>query len=554
MKQVVINLFSLLVIIAVMAAFSSCASTGRLTGGPKDVTPPILDTLGSTLNGQVHFRPKELVFYFNEFVEVKDPSKQILISPPLTYIPSVKARGKKVTFKFDTKEVLKDNATYTINFGDAIVDFTEGNKLQNFNFVFSTGAYLDSLNISGKIYNAQTGRAEPDMVVMLYDNLKDSIVSQEKPFYFAKPDKNGNFTFANIKSDTFRIFALKDENLNFKYDLPTEKIAFIDHLIALRGNSVDSVMMRASLPIPTLKIKSKNTKEYGKIIMQYNTTLPDSFHYKIIPEDIVHYGTVTNDSLVVFYDTQQDSFHIFTDLDTIKIAPKGRESWISKSKLQHKVLSPAKLHPDEPMRLQFNFPIELKNLAGLELLDTIGALDNVQFDLDESHRLLTVNFPWKNGETYTLHIDSTSIQSIYGHDFRNIEIDFKILMPEELATVQLDITDLSPEHNYVIRMLKEQALYKIFMVSGVDSVSYHLAELTPEKYNFEIIQDDNGNGQWDPGDFYLARQPEYYLLYKGGRIRENRTTNVKISWTDALKPVDESQSSSKSDNPFSQKK
>ena len=112
-----------------------CASTGSPSGGPRDVTPPKMDSIRSAQNRQTNFKPRQVDFYFDEFIEVRDPIKEVLVSPPLTYIPQVKHRGKKVSFAFDEKEVLRENATYTINFGESVVDFHEGNKLPNFNFV-----------------------------------------------------------------------------------------------------------------------------------------------------------------------------------------------------------------------------------------------------------------------------------------------------------------------------------------------------------------------------------------------------------------------------------
>ncbi|MGB4959127.1 MAG: Ig-like domain-containing protein, partial [Saprospiraceae bacterium] len=248
-----------------------CASTGNPTGGPRDLLPPVLDTLSSSLDRQTNVKPKELIFLFDEFVEVRDPIKQVLVSPPLTYIPKVTHRGKKVTFVFDEKEVLRDDATYTINFGEAIVDFHEGNKLENFTYVFATGDQLDSLNLKGNIFDALTNTPDENMVIFLYDNLQDSAVSLERPFYFARPDKSGNFAFRNIKSDTFRIFAIKDENINYIYDLETEKIAFYDTLVVLTDTFKQSIQLRTSLPTPNLKIKSVNAKTYGKINILCNT-------------------------------------------------------------------------------------------------------------------------------------------------------------------------------------------------------------------------------------------------------------------------------------------
>ena len=104
-----------------------------------------------------------------------------------------KSKEKKVIVEFDEEEVLKENTTYTINFGESIVDYTEGNPLTNYTFVFSTGEFIDSLSVSGTVVNSFTGEAQENVMVSLYDQLQDSVIYEERPLYFAKTDKSGRF-------------------------------------------------------------------------------------------------------------------------------------------------------------------------------------------------------------------------------------------------------------------------------------------------------------------------------------------------------------------------
>ena len=317
-----------------MVVYISCASTGSPSGGPRDTKPPIMDTVRSSQNRLVNFKPRLLEYYFDEFIEVRDPIKEVLVSPPLTYIPQVTHRGKKVTFAFDEKEVLRDDATYTINFGEAVVDFHEGNKLVNFNYVFATGASLDSMSLKGKILDALTSEPENEMVIFLYDNLTDSIVSKEKPFYFARPDKSGNFEFQNVKTDTFRLIAIKDENLNYRYDLATEKIAFYDSLIILQDSFNKVITLNASLPVPLLKILSSDSKSYGKINILYNTAPLTTPFYSLSATDIIHGAETVGDSVNIYYETALDSFKVYILSDTILVKPRGKQDFMKKSRFQ----------------------------------------------------------------------------------------------------------------------------------------------------------------------------------------------------------------------------
>ena len=57
--------------------------------------------------------------------------------------------------KIEIIDTLKLNTTYTFNFGNAVEDHNEGNKLENFKYIFSTGTYIDSLTTSGNIKDAK---------------------------------------------------------------------------------------------------------------------------------------------------------------------------------------------------------------------------------------------------------------------------------------------------------------------------------------------------------------------------------------------------------------
>lgn len=543
---------------ALVVGLYSCASTGNPSGGPKDIKPPKLDSLTSTADKQLRFKPKQLVFYFDEFVEVKDPLKQVLVSPPLTYIPKVTTRGKKVTFAFDEKEVLREDATYTINFGEAIVDFTEGNKLNNFSFVFSTGAFLDSLNISGKIINALTNEPEPEMVVFLYDNPEDSIVRKEKPFYFAKPDKDGNFKFQNIKSDTFRIFALKDENLNFKYDLESEKIAFLDTLIIL-ADSIRPFLLRSSLPVPNFKIRTVNSKTYGKVNLLCNTAPDPNIAYSVSDSSVTHYKETIGDSINIYYQSSLDSFYLFINDDTIKVKPKGYEDFFKKSKLRKTSISQgAFILPSDSILISFNFPIGDAKLNNILVYDTIGVLNDVKYSFTQDHKSLIVKYPWVVGEKYVIEIDTGVLKSIYGHDLDSMGHSFTVLTKDKTTNLTIKVTELDSTESYILKVLKEKVLITELQIQAVTSYELLLKGLVPEKYNIEVIEDSNKNGIWDAGNYDTKQQPEKYVLSKGEKLRENRDSEMLIDFKAGLLPKIEpkagSQGLQNSTNPLQIKK
>ena len=139
---------------AIAAFVFGCASMQKPQGGPRDRTPPKL--LKSTPpNMTRNFSLKEIRLDFDEYFNLKSPFQEITISPSQDKIPTYKVSKKSIVIDF--KDTLQKNTTYVINFGKAIADVNEGNVLNNFTYVFSTGPHIDSLSISGSY---ESNRAE----------------------------------------------------------------------------------------------------------------------------------------------------------------------------------------------------------------------------------------------------------------------------------------------------------------------------------------------------------------------------------------------------------
>ena len=148
-------------------------SRGSPTGGPRDVDPPEV-VESDPPNYSVQFKAKKILITFNEYIVLDNVNQQLIVSPPMEEKPEVKLRKKTLIIEFE--EDLKENTTYTFNFGNAIKDLHEGNKLQNFEYVFSTGEVLDSMSVRGTLRYAETlAKPEDPITVMLYSDSRDSV-------------------------------------------------------------------------------------------------------------------------------------------------------------------------------------------------------------------------------------------------------------------------------------------------------------------------------------------------------------------------------------------
>ena len=194
-KYIYIILFSL-------ALLSSCANLGGgPQGGPRDTIPPVVEK-ESPINGTLNFEAKRIEIHFDEYIQLDDIQKNVLISPPQQRPPEVKAIGKTLSVVF--AESLLDSTTYTIDFGSAICDYNEKTPLHGYVYSFSTGDKVDSLAISGRVYNAENLDPVPSVLVGIHSNHADSAMNTLPFARITRSDTEGYFTIHNIREGAYR--------------------------------------------------------------------------------------------------------------------------------------------------------------------------------------------------------------------------------------------------------------------------------------------------------------------------------------------------------------
>jgi hypothetical protein len=97
----------------------------------------------------IHFDAKKINITFNEFIQIGDFATQVFFSPALEEKPSFRVHGRSLVISLNSP--LKPQTTYTVNFGNSVKDITEGNVMTNYQYVFSTGDYIDSLRVQGGV-------------------------------------------------------------------------------------------------------------------------------------------------------------------------------------------------------------------------------------------------------------------------------------------------------------------------------------------------------------------------------------------------------------------
>lgn len=268
-KQILKIAFS---IVSTIIVLYSCASIGRPDGGPLDETPPKF--VGSTPDMQAtNVDKKKITILFDEYIKLENANEKVVVSPPQIQQPLIKPSGKKVVVTLE--DSLKANTTYTIDFGDAIVDNNEGNPLGDFTFTFSTGNQIDTLAISGTVLAAKDLEPIKNILVGLHENLNDTAFTKEPFLRVARTDSKGEFTIHGIAPGKYRVYALKDIDQNYVFSQKSEWIAYSDSIYI---PTVEERIKQDTIWKDSLTVDSIHTHKYTH-------HLPDDIILKAFEED-----------------------------------------------------------------------------------------------------------------------------------------------------------------------------------------------------------------------------------------------------------------------------
>jgi len=503
---------------------ASCAQFSNPQGGPRDEDPPILVEALSEQNYQTSFIKKAIDLEFNEWIQLSNPIKEVVISPPTSYPLKFDARGKRIRVEFAEEEILKDSVTYQINFGDAIRDFTESNIYKNFVFVFSTGDEIDSLSVAGTVTDAETGKPAKDVLVCLYDNLNDSIITQAQPFYFTKTDKSGRYKLSNIKNDSFLIFTLKDENVNYFYDLISEKVGFYDDILILGDSSLINIDLEIFDEKDEPRLVEYKQEKKG-LIKVFFSPKPDSLSFTYIGDSTQYlYHELVGDSVYLWHiDMNSDSsrFLVWFDeqTDTI-INRKARESVAGVAlKTDRSMKTTISAHRNDSIAIKMNKPLKSFNASKIELRDSsnIFKLDSIFI---QENSLFIKSDSIAHNSIYSIKIDSGGIIDMYNQVNKDsIVFTLKTYDPESFGNMTLNFINES-DTIYTWELLKGSA----FVSNGecASSFSKTFKRISSGTYKLRIVEDLNRDGKWTSGNVVLRRKPE--------RIKEISLEELKPAW------------------------
>ena len=302
MKRILFFFLAILVITKILVLTTGCAQIVYPTGGKRDSIPPVLLNANPPLN-TINFKGNRITLTFDEYILIDQLHENLLVSPTPKIDPVVNYKLKEVTIKL--RDTLQPNTTYIINLGNAIRDNNENNILRDFSYVFSTGKTIDSMEFSGKVKLAETGKSDSTLQVFLYKNFDDSAVYKEKPRYIAKLDSSGNFAFKNLAPGRYNVFALKDGDGSKTYNSKSEMFAFADREITI-NDSTSSINLfayveekekpratKATTPAEkkltyTTRLRQEKQDLFSDLVIEFNKPLKNFDSGKIMVTDTLH--------------------------------------------------------------------------------------------------------------------------------------------------------------------------------------------------------------------------------------------------------------------------
>ena len=537
------SLFTTILISIAFLTLYGCAKQGMPTGGPKDTEPPRILS-ASPANSTLNVNGDEFYIAFDEYVVLKDVENNILVSPPLKNKPEYRTKGKGVQVRL--KDTLLENTTYLFQFKNAIADFNEGNLLPSLNYVFSTGSYIDSMTVGGRVTEALTHEPLEDAVSVWLMSLSDgeifmttwgdSTASAPTIAYTTRCDKDGTFRFNHIRPGTYNIFAIKDENKNQQLD-PGEGVAFLPQHVEAK-NSKDSVVVGNKLlsaaDIDTVqlflfspkndkqRITSSNFVAAGKIRITSMLPMTDP---TILSgdEEVTWHLNKSRDTLTLWTFRQKcDSIQLIVSdpsgiQDTMRLRWRPKKAGLNQLPQNNIRLNYSKLPFFDTLAILFSTP--LAALQSGDSIVTIMRLKDSSVTICSAllyYDFLKAAIPYNfiQGEKYAVSIAKGRLKDLYNQDIDSLRAVVEVSRADDYGNLKMQLVDSgnSVESPLTVQLLDEKG--KVLSERSTVVNDYvEFKNLKPAKYRIRAIVDDNGNGKWDTGDFAHRLQPERVLYF-----------------------------------------
>ncbi|UYW00805.1 Ig-like domain-containing protein [Flavobacterium agricola] len=513
--------FILLILVPII--LTNCAKRGSITGGPKDTLAPVL-TSSFPKNYSKKFEGKTITLTFDEYVKVKDANKQVIVSPPLKKQLSITPQGgasKTLTLRFT--DTLQDNTTYSINFGESIIDNNEGNPYSAFKYVFSTGDVIDSLKLSGTTSDALSQTNDDYVSVMLYpaETFSDSTIYKETPLYITNTlEKNSDFTLDFVKEGTYYLIALKDKGRVNLFDPAVDKIGFLDEPITFPVDSTTTFNLKMFQEIEPFALKRPAQQSNNKVSFGIGKTKFEDF---TIDAELNNNKIETRFTRV----TEKDSILLWLpeleiqkeDSLKIKLSNLGEtyEQALKLKTMKQTDTLVVNIPKSSALNFRDNFtitastPIETFDATKVTLLKKDSTAVPFEVVLNKLNNKVELLFEKHENEVLTATFLPETLVDFYGKANDTIVAKINIPVYTDFANLNITVENIK-EFPIILQLLdsKEKVIYEAYSEKETEFI---FNAIEPNKYTVRIIYDTDKNGEWTTGNYLLKQQPEEVYYY-----------------------------------------
>lgn len=519
-----------LMFLFILSAFiTGCASMQQPSGGPKDSIPPKI-VKETPANLTRNFATREIEIEFDEYVKLNNEFTEFSISPDVDAIPELRIKKKSLFIKLP--DTLAENTTYSLNFGKGLVDVNESNPLLNYSYVFSTGNEIDSLTLSGNVISSYILEPEKDIVVLLIPIKQDSIFGKRKANIFTRTDSSGNFQFKNLSENTYRIYALKENNNDRIYNSPDEEIAFLKDSIVLDKN-ISGIKLSTFKEIPTnFRVLENKIENTGRILLAFNKSVAN-------PSLKVLNNTSLNDNKIVEFTKTRDSAFIWLPelsfdtldielsqnsipLDTILLRRNKNDKY-DRAILMSDNLAAQRVDAIKNVVFTASAPIESADISKIKLLEDTIRVNNFQLTLDnDNQRKANLTYRWRPRRTYLLELEEGAFIGHFGEKSQSGQRKFTFDDTENYGDIILNI-QLPDSNNYIVELIKEDKTQVAAVHNINSSQKINYKQFPGGNYSVRIIYDDNANQIWDTGNLAEKKQAEQLWYW-------NKIVTIRPNW------------------------
>jgi hypothetical protein len=529
--------------ISLIITLISCAKQSTPMGGPRDEEPPKLLSITPS-NESINIKPSIIELEFDEYVQVENANKQIIITPRIKKEEmEVTPNRNRVIIKLNQE--LEDSTTYVFNFQKTIKDITEKNTPENLKLVFSTGPEIDSLKFSGNVSYIFPPRDPKmkDVFVGLYEISDTTDVLTAPPYYIAAADSTGNFTLTNIKAGSYKAYAWHDDNNSLKAEEKQEAYAFIKDTVSITNDLQGVQFYLSKADISEFKVTRSSTigSNFDVILSKYPVDIK-------IEHDQINKGLYyrQNDKTLRFYHTElvNDSTAIRLHLrdsvgfkvDTLiyaKFEESDRKKEVLETAIEGKKTFVEKLQTE----LKFNKPIARIQYDSLFFKYDTASIVPIQKEwiyIKDSTDLTKLIIAWQvpdsiSNETFNFFAaDSTFFDVENQTNEKKVESAYKRLKKETLAEeIQVKVNTTHLPIIVQILTTKEELIAEQYITDSNQAVFTYVE---PGTYNIRAILDLNKNGRWDTSNMKEGRQAEPVYYLENINDNNSRETTIRGGW------------------------